>query len=146
MDPRSRGARNRDGHRAARSARNSIVRSHRAFALPHGRGDLLRQLTIWFGFVVAYQIARGLADRGSTEAFANAHRLVRVEERLGALVEPDVQRPVVETGVLLHAVNWTYWLSQFTVVALALLWIYLRRNESYLRDRKSTRLNSSHRL
>lgn len=113
------------------------MRSHRAFALPRGRSDLLRQLTIWFGFVVAYQIARGLADRGSTEAFTNAHRIVRVEERLGALVEPDVQRPVVETGVLLHAVNWTYWLSQFTVVGLAVLWIYLRRNESYARVRNT---------
>lgn len=48
-------------------------------------------------------------------------------------LEPDLQRPVVQTGgLLLHAVNWTYWLSQLVVVALALLWIYFRHNQSYL--------------
>jgi membrane-associated phospholipid phosphatase len=93
---------------------------------------------IWFGFAAAYQVARGLADRGADEAFANARRVVRLEQHLNALVEPDIQRPVVRTGgLLLHAVNWTYWLSQFAVVGLALLWIYLRRNGSYLRVRNT---------
>lgn len=113
-------------------------RTHRAFALPRGRRDFLRQLTIWFGFAAAYQIARGLSDRGAREAFANARHVIRVEERLGALFEPDLQRPIVKTGgLLLHAVNWTYWLSQFAVVGLALLWIYLRRNQIYLRVRNT---------
>ncbi len=31
--------------------------------------------------------------------------------------------------------NWTYWNSQFTVVGLALLWVYFRRNDSFLRLR-----------
>lgn len=110
----------------------------RAFALPHGRRDFARQLVIWFGFAIAYQIARGLSDRGAGEAFANARHVIRVEERLGAFFEPDLQRPVVEMGgLLLHAVNWTYWLSQFAVVGLALLWIYLRRNQIYLRVRNT---------
>ena len=30
--------------------------------LPLGWKDLLRQLVIWFGFLFAYQIARGLAE------------------------------------------------------------------------------------
>ena len=29
--------------------------------------------------------------------------------------------------------NWTYWLSQFAVVGLALLWIYFRRHEPFIR-------------
>lgn len=117
--------------RVAEKARN-------AFTLPRGRDDFLRQLAIWFGFAAAYQIARGLADRGTDEAFANARRVIRIEERFGALFEPDLQRPVVQTGgMLLHAVNWTYWLSQFAVVGLVLLWIYLRRNPSYLRVRNT---------
>ena len=96
------------------------------------------QLAIWFGFAAAYQVARGLADRGATEAFANARRVIHAEERLGVLFELDLQRSVVETGgLLLHAVNWTYWLSQFMVVGLALLWIYLRRYPAYLRVRNT---------
>jgi membrane-associated phospholipid phosphatase len=102
-------------------------------ALPRGRRHFFRQLAIWFGFALAYQVARGLADRGSAEAFANGRRVIDAERRLGALIEPDVQRPVVDTGgLLLHAVNWTYWLSQFAIVGLALLWVYLRHNPSYL--------------
>ncbi|MGZ8741227.1 MAG: phosphatase PAP2 family protein [Gaiellaceae bacterium] len=113
-------------------------RTHRAFALPRGRRDFLRQLTIWFGFAAAYQIARGLAGLGAGQAFANARRVIRMEERLSAFFEPDLQRSIVKTGgLLLHAVNWTYWLSQFAVVGLALLWIYLRRNPAYLRVRNT---------
>jgi PAP2 superfamily len=108
------------------------------FSLPRGRRDFFGQLAIWLGFAFAYQIARGLADRGSAEALAHARRIVHVEERVGAFFEPDLQRSVVRTGgLLLHAVDWTYWLSQFVVVGLALLWIYLRRNLTYLRVRNT---------
>ena len=32
-------------------------------------------------------------------------------------------------------VSWTYWNSEFTVVGLTLLWVYLRRNEAFIRFR-----------
>ena len=111
---------------------------HRASLLPRGRGDFLRQVAIWLGFVVAYQVARGLADRGTPEALANARRVIHVERDLHAFFEPDLQRRVVESGgMLVHAVDWTYWLSQLAVVGLALLWVYLRRNDAYLRFRNT---------
>jgi hypothetical protein len=34
--------------------------------LPRGYADFARQLLIWFGFLLAYQVARGLADRNPT--------------------------------------------------------------------------------
>ena len=37
--------------------------------LPRGWSDLGRQLLIWFGFAVLYQVARGFADRNSAKAF-----------------------------------------------------------------------------
>jgi membrane-associated phospholipid phosphatase len=53
-----------------------------------------------------------------------------------ALIELDVQSAVLSAGDwLVQAVNWTYWNSQFTVVGLALLWVYFRRNDSFLRLR-----------
>jgi membrane-associated phospholipid phosphatase len=33
------------------------------------------------------------------------------------------------------AVSWTYWMSEFTVLGLALLWVYLRRNEHFRKFR-----------
>jgi membrane-associated phospholipid phosphatase len=101
--------------------------------LPRGRRDFVRQLVIWFGFVFGYQVARGLADRGAAEAFRNGRRVLRLEDALGMLFEPDLQRWALAAGhVLIDAMSLTYWLSQFVVVLFALLWIYLHRVDSYL--------------
>jgi len=100
---------------------------------PRGRRDFARQLAIWFGFVFGYQVARGLADRGAAEAFRNGRRVLRLEDALGTLFEPGLQRWALDVGYLLiDAMSLTYWLSQFAVVLLALLWIYVRRVDSYL--------------
>ena len=122
----------------ARGASNRSARPAFAEVLPNGWGDFLRQVSIWLGFVVGYQVARGLAHGGSSEALRNGRRLIRFEEQLGGLVELDVQRLALEGGsVLVHAVNWTYWLSQFAVVTAVLLGIYLWRNEAYLQLRNT---------
>jgi membrane-associated phospholipid phosphatase len=121
-----------------RHAPASSGRLQEYLVLPRGRNDFARQLAIWLGFAAAYQVARGLADRGSREAFANARRVIDLEQSLGALFEPRLQQTVVHAGgVLVHTADWTYWLSQFVAVGLALLWIYLRRNDAYLRVRNA---------
>jgi len=106
--------------------------------LPNGRRDFVRQAAIWFGFALGYQVARGLADRGPAEAFRNAHRIIRLEERLGGLPELDLQRRVVaSSAAIVHAADWTYWLAQFAVVAVVVLWMYLRHGDRYLRLRNT---------
>jgi membrane-associated phospholipid phosphatase len=108
----------------------------RGSILPRGRADFVRQVVIWFGFVFAYELARGLADRGSALALSNGHGILEVERDLHAAFESWLQQDVLSVGgLLVDAVNVTYWLSQFAVVGLALLWIYLRRNEAFLRVR-----------
>jgi membrane-associated phospholipid phosphatase len=100
--------------------------------LPLGGRDLALQLAIWLGFVLGYQAARGLADRGAAVALANARRQIRIEERLGGLPEVDVQHDVLACGAwLVHAVDWTYWVAQFVAVTAVLLWVYLRRHDAY---------------
>lgn len=104
--------------------------------LPRGWGDFGFQLALWFGFVFAYQVARGLADRGPLEAINNGYVVIDAERALQALWETEIQRGVLATGgFLVDAVNWTYWLSQFAVVGLGLLWIYFRRNDAFARVR-----------
>ena len=104
--------------------------------LPRGPKDFAFQLALWFAFGLAYQVVRGIADHDPLRAFLNGVLVIRVEHALHTLVEPDLQRVVVHTGgVLLAAVNWTYWLSQFVVLGLALLWIYIRHNEVFIRAR-----------
>ncbi len=104
-----------------------------AARLPRGWPDFVRQLAIWLGFGLAYQVARGLADRGVEEPLGNARAVMRLERRAGLTFEHDAQRIVLDAGAgLVHAVDWTYWLSQFAVVGLVLLWIYLYRYPAFL--------------
>ena len=103
--------------------------------LPHGWGDLFLQIAIWFGFLAAYQVARGVADRNAATAFENGLKVIDIESRANSLFELSLQRLVDSSQLLAVMTSWTYWLSQFTVLGLSLLWVYLRRNEVFPRFR-----------
>ena len=105
--------------------------------LPRGWADLGRQVAIWFGFLAAYQIARGLADRNPPRAFENGLQVIHFERHANALIELTLQRAVDGSEFLATLSSWTYWNSEFTVVGLALLWVYLRRNEAFTRFRNT---------
>ena len=106
--------------------------------LPRGWSDLGRQLAIWFGFAVLYQLARGIADRNPSKAFANGYAVIKFETRVThRLYELTIQNFVDQEHLLATAVSWTYWNSEFTVVGLAVLWVYLRRHEAFKRFRNS---------
>jgi membrane-associated phospholipid phosphatase len=94
-------------------------------------------LAIWFGFLGAYQVARGLADRNPPKAFDNGLHVIGIERHANALFEVTLQRLVDGSQVLATAASWTYWNSEFTVLGLALLWVYLRRNEAFVNFRNS---------
>jgi membrane-associated phospholipid phosphatase len=51
---------------------------------------------------------------------------------LTGLWEVSLQSFVASSGLLRELTSWTYWNSQFTVLGLVLLWVYLRRNESFV--------------
>ena len=105
--------------------------------LPRGYLDFLRQLLIWFGFLFAYQLVRGFADRDPARAFANGWRVINLEERLAGLGELTLQGWTQSSRFLEALVSWTYWNSEFTVLGLALLWVYLRRNQAFIRFRNT---------
>lgn len=105
--------------------------------LPRGYADLGLQCLIWFGFLAAYQVARGVADRDPTRAFANGWKVIDIEQRLTGLGELTLQGWTRSSQFLEALVSWTYWNSEFTVIGLALLWVYLRRNEAFTRFRNT---------
>jgi membrane-associated phospholipid phosphatase len=108
-----------------------LVAAGRRF-LPRGWADFGFQLAIWFGFLAAYQVARGVADRNPPRAFENGLQVIDIERHSHALFEVTLQRIVDGSQVLATLASWTYWNSEFTVLGLALLWVYLRRNESFV--------------
>jgi hypothetical protein len=106
--------------------------------LPRGWSDFGLQFAIWFGFLAAYQLARGVADRHPEQAFTNGLRVFNFETNFNhRLYELTLQQFVDQRGWLTQIVSWTYWNSEFTVVGLALLWIYFRRHEIFVRFRNS---------
>ena len=106
--------------------------------LPRGWGDLGRQLLIWFGFAILYQLARGVADRDPARAFSNGYHVVDIETGVfHRLYELTFQQFVDQRHFLETLVSWTYWNSEFTVVGLAVLWVYLRRHDAFYRFRNS---------
>jgi membrane-associated phospholipid phosphatase len=105
--------------------------------LPRGYADFGYQLLIWFGFLGAYQVARGVADRDPARAFANGWKVIDIEQRLTGLGELTLQGWTQSSEFLEAVVSWTYWNSEFTVIGLALLWVYLRRNEAFTRFRNA---------
>lgn len=95
--------------------------------LPRGWAHLAFQFALWLGFYVAYQVARGLADDGGVEqAFANGQWIIDFQRSLGSMFELSLQRAVEGSGFLIQATSITYWLSQFAVVGLVLVWVYFK--------------------
>ena len=106
--------------------------------LPHGWSDLGLQLGIWFGFAVLYQLARGIADRNPAKAFQNGHAVFDFELRVThRLYELTFQNFVDQRHLLATIVSWTYWISEFTVVGLAILFVYVRRHDAFTRFRNA---------
>ncbi len=108
--------------------------------LPRGWADLGFQLSLWFGFLLAYQVARGVADRDPGRAFDNGLAIIDIERRLHSLIELDLQAVLHRSDALMAMASWTYWGSQFTVLGLTLLWVYLRRNDAFYRLRNTVML------
>jgi membrane-associated phospholipid phosphatase len=110
----------------------------RRIRLPAGRRDLFKQIAIWLGFVVSYETVSNLAGHDSARALGNGLRVVRLELATGhGLVELDLQHWLTSSHWLTTLAAWTYWNSEFTVVGLALAWVYLFRHRSFTRFRNT---------
>jgi membrane-associated phospholipid phosphatase len=100
--------------------------------LPRGWTHLALQFAFWIGFYFAYQLARGFADRdGVSAAFANGEWVIDFQRSLHSMVELTLQRAVESSTLLIQATSLTYWLSQFAVVGLALIWVYFKAHQHF---------------
>ena len=100
--------------------------------LPRGWVHLALQFAFWIAFYFAYQLARGVADReGEATAFANGAWVIDFQRSLHSMVELTLQRAVESSSILIQATSLTYWLSQFAVVGIALVWVYFKAHERF---------------
>ena len=110
----------------------------RARILPHGPLDLIRQLAIWFGFLLRVPLhARSRRSRRVPGFPERSCASPTSSIGITGLWELSLQSFVASSNVLRELTSWTYWHSQFTVLGLVLLWVYLRRNEHFVRLRNT---------
>ena len=100
--------------------------------LPNGPLDAARQLSLFVLAYLGYETVRGLVGWGSSRPFVDATRIIDFERTLHVFIEPRIQAWVTaHARWLLDLADWTYLNAHFALTAAALVFIYLRRNDSF---------------
>jgi membrane-associated phospholipid phosphatase len=106
--------------------------------LPRGWRDFGVQIVLWVGFYIGYLGVRSVVDRDPSRAIVNGFRVIDFEQRFTShFFEQTAQRIADSSNLLLTAAAWTYWNSEFTVIGLSLLWVYLRHHDLFARFRNT---------
>jgi hypothetical protein len=107
------------------------VRSLEDRLLPHGWLDAIRQLTLFALAYFAYRLVRGFAEGDAGAAFAHARDLIALERSLHLFVEPSVQAWASGSHFVILVASWLYVNAQGPITIAALLYLYLRHNDSF---------------
>jgi hypothetical protein len=100
--------------------------------LPRGWADLVRQIALFACAFLLYDLVRGVVDGGNLyKPFGDAMRIIDFERALHIFIEPSVQAWAQNKHWLIDAADWTYLNGHFFITLAALIFIYLRRNESF---------------
>jgi hypothetical protein len=100
---------------------------------PKGGVDAARQVLLFGGAYVLYQIVRGLvnADDAPGRASWNATKIINFERSLHIFYEPQIQQWALNFHWLMNFATWFYLNGNYAITGGALVWIYMRRNDSF---------------
>lgn len=104
---------------------------------PERRGVRLRwyrEVGLVIVFYIVYSFCRNLFGSATvppSEAFANAMRVIDIEEAIGLYVEPAVQKVFLDFDLFLRAWNIFYGTFHFVVTAGIMVWLYRRYPARY---------------
>ncbi len=103
-----------------------------ARVLPRGLRDLLRQIVLFAGAFLLYDLVRGLVEGGNGyKPFGDAMKIINFERALHIFIEPSVQAWAMSMHWLMDAADWVYLNGHFFVTFGVLAFIYWRRNDSF---------------
>ena len=105
--------------------------AHITGKLPQGWGDAGRQLGILALVDVAYELVRGIADGQRSDAIAHGQQVIDFERSTHTFFESGLQTFFLPAHWLIDFANQVYLNAQFSIALGFLVWLYLRRNESY---------------
>ncbi len=100
--------------------------------LPRGWKDLFRQIALFSGAFLLYDLVRGLVDDSSPyKPFGDAMKIIDLERTLHIFIEPSVQAWAINKHWLMDGLDWIYLNGHFAVTLAVLAFIYFRRNDSF---------------
>jgi len=100
--------------------------------LPRGWTDVIRQLLLFVVPYLMYQVVRGLVNGGDGyRPLRDATTIIDFERLLHVFVEPSIQAWASSVDWLMDFADWTYLNAHIVVTVGALVFIYLRRNDSF---------------
>jgi membrane-associated phospholipid phosphatase len=99
--------------------------------LPKGYPDAFRQLGLFVCAELLYETVRGVAEGSRGIAFANGQAVIDFERGTGTFFEPSVQAFFIAERWVLDFANFMYMNSHFVLTTGFLVWLYLRRNDSF---------------
>jgi membrane-associated phospholipid phosphatase len=100
--------------------------------LPRDWTDVIRQILLFVGAYLLYQLVRGLVNGNDVaQASLNATRVINLERTLHIFVEPSVQTWALSQHWLIDIADYAYIYAHYVVTLGALVFIYLRRNDSF---------------
>ena len=99
--------------------------------LPKGYLDALRQIGLFVLADVCYETVRGVAEGQRAVAFANGREIIVFERSTHTFFEPDLQSWLLPERWLIDIANFMYMNSHFVLTTGFLVWLYIRRNDSF---------------
>jgi hypothetical protein len=99
--------------------------------LPRGWKDVVRQLLLFVGAYVLYQMVRGIIGSGGYKPFGDATKIINLERVLHVFIEPSIQAWASSMHWLIDIADWSYLNAHYFVTIGALVFIYVRRNDSF---------------
>jgi membrane-associated phospholipid phosphatase len=107
------------------------LRTIEARVLPRGWPDVGRQVALFLGAYLLYQLVRGIVDGDGYKPFGDATTIINLERVLHVFIEPSIQGWTSNTHWLMDIADWTYLNAHYLVTLGVLVFIYLRRNDSF---------------
>jgi membrane-associated phospholipid phosphatase len=101
--------------------------------LPRGWKDLGRQILVFVTAFLLYDVVRGLVPTSHPgyKPFGDATKIINFERLLHVFAEPSIQAWAQSKHLLIDALDFIYLNGHLFVTFGALLFIYLRRNDSF---------------
>jgi membrane-associated phospholipid phosphatase len=107
------------------------LRSIEARVLPRGWPDVIRQVSLFFGAYLLYELVRGIVGGAAYKPFGDATKIINLERLLHVFIEPSIQAWTSNMHWLMDFADWTYLNAHYVVTIGALIFIYVRRNDSF---------------